>query len=498
MAFDMLEAMTMIAREKNIELEAVIETLEESLLAAAKKKYANTDNISFKFDRKTNELLMMATKRVTNEVNESDVEISIEEAREIDSSADLGDEVDIYIDYEAEFGRNAIASAKQILVQKVREKERDRIYDEYIDKIGTLIAGVVQQVDKGNVIVNLGRGESLLPIKEQIPREKFRQGDRVRALIIDVQKASRGPQIILSRVNNEFVRALFALEVPEIFEKIIEIRTIAREPGERTKVAVYSSDERIDPVGACVGIKGVRVQSIVRELNNERIDIVPYSSNPEVFVTRALAPANVVAIELNEEEQKMTVVVEEDKLSLAIGRSGQNARLASKLTGWKVNIMSDVEYDISKHMEAELLAPVGQLEGVGPKLEERLSEANIATVQKLAESSIETLTKIEGLGQKTAETLIERSKELVEVLEEEYRKKKEAEREAQKGLSAKDKDKLSVGDVFEDDDDYVTEEDDVQKAEQPEVEADEDEDKKEKNEEKDTDDKTEEDTGEKV
>ena len=468
MAFDMLEAMTMIAREKNIELEAVIETLEASLLAAAKKKYANTDNISFKFDRKNNELLMMATKRVTNEVNESDVEISIEEAREIDSSADLGDEVDIYIDYEAEFGRNAIASAKQILIQKVREKERDRIYDEYIDKIGTLVAGVVQQVDKGNVIVNLGRGESLLPLKEQIPREKFRQGDRVRALIIDVQKASRGPQIILSRVNNEFVRALFALEVPEIFEKVIEIRTIAREPGERTKVAVYSSDERIDPVGACVGIKGVRVQSIVRELNNERIDIVPYSSNPEVFVTRALAPANVVTIELNEVEQKMTVVVEEDKLSLAIGRSGQNARLASKLTGWKVNIMSDVEYDTSKHMEAELLAPVGQLEGVGPKLEERLSEANISTVQKLAECSVETLTKIEGLGQKTAETLIERSKEMVEILEEEYRKKKEAERAAQKE-AGKDKDKLSVGDVFEDDDDDVTEEDDIPKAEQPEV-----------------------------
>ena len=491
MAFDMLEAMTMIAREKNIELEAVIETLEASLLAAAKKKYANTDNISFKFDRKTNELLMMATKRVTNEVNEPDVEISIEEAREIDSSADLGDEVDIYIDYEAEFGRNAIASAKQILVQKVREKERDRIYDEYIDKIGTLIAGVVQQIDNGNVIVNLGRGESLLPIKEQIPREKFRQGDRVRALIIDVQKASRGPQIILSRVNNEFVRALFALEVPEIFEKVIEIRTIAREPGERTKVAVYSSDERIDPVGACVGIKGVRVQSIVRELNNERIDIVPYSSNPEVFVTRALAPANVVTIELNEAEQKMTVVVEEDKLSLAIGRSGQNARLASKLTGWKVNIMSDVEYDNSKHMEAELLAPVGQLEGVGPKLEERLSQADISTVQKLAESSIETLTKIEGLGQKTAETLIERSKEMVEILEEEYRKKKEAERAALKE-AGKDKDKLSVGDVFEDDDDYVTEEDEIPKAEEPEVvEEEENEEKKEQG-------KTEEDSDEKV
>lgn len=480
MAFDMVEAMTMIAREKNIDFDAVVETLEASLLAAAKKKYPFTDNIHFKFDRKNNELLMMATKRVVDSVNDPYVEISVNEAKEIDSSAELGDEVDIYIDYEAEFGRNAIASAKQILIQKVREKERDRIYEEYIDKVGTLASGVVQQVDKGSVIVNLGRGEALLPLKEQIPREKFRQGDRMRALIIDVQKASRGPQIILSRVNNEFVRSLFALEVPEIFEKVIEIRSIAREPGERTKVAVYSSDERIDPVGACVGIKGVRVQSIVRELNNERIDIVPFSSNPEVFVTRALAPATVVRIDVDEPEKKMTVVVDEDKLSLAIGRNGQNARLASKLTGWKVNIMSNVEYDEAKHKEAELLVPVGQLEGIGVKLEERLNAANISTIQKLAESSVETLVKIEGLGQKTAETLLERAKAFVAELEKEYLQKKEAEKAAAKKGESKDEEKLTVKDVFEEDEEVVSEEDGAGETKAPAIDKVDEEDSREK------------------
>ncbi|MDF1544071.1 MAG: transcription termination/antitermination protein NusA, partial [bacterium] len=236
MAFDMVEAMTLIAREKNIDFDTVVETLQESLLAAAKKKYKNTENISFRFDRKTSDLLMIATKTVVDEVNDPDEEIVLSEAREMDKEAEAGDELEIYIDYEFEFGRNAIASAKQILIQKVREAERDRIYEEYIDKVGTLASGVVQQIDKGNVIVNLGRGEAILPIKEQIPREKFRQGDRVRAYILDVQKNMRGPQIILSRVSNEFLRTLFELEVPEIYERIIEIKAIAREPGERAKI----------------------------------------------------------------------------------------------------------------------------------------------------------------------------------------------------------------------------------------------------------------------
>ena len=456
MSFDMIEAMTVIAREKNIEFDTVLETLQAGLLAAARKKYTFTENISFRFDRKTNELLMIATKRVVSEVEDSDVEVSLAEAKEIDPEAELDDELELYIDYEVEFGRNAIAAAKQILIQKVREAERDRIYDEYIDKVGTLVSGVVQQVDKGNVIVNLGRGEGIMPIKEQIPREKFRQGDRIRTYILDVQKATRGPQVILSRVNNEFLQRLFAIEVPEIYERVIEIKAIAREPGERAKVAVYSSDDRIDPVGACVGIKGVRVQSIVRELNNERIDIVPYSANEEVFVTRALAPAKVVNIDVDYLEQKMTVAVEDDKLSLAIGRNGQNARLASKLTGWKVNIMSETEYNEMKHREAEMLVPVGNLDGVGPKMEERLADADIGSVQRLANTTIEALVKIEGLGEKTAETLVDKAKAFVAELEEDYERRKAEEKataQAEGVAPARLRDdKLRAEDVFEDDD----------------------------------------------
>jgi N utilization substance protein A len=458
MAFDMLEAMTLIAREKNIDFDAVVETLEASLLAAAKKKYAYTDNITFKFDRKANELSMIATKKVVNQVNDPNTEIPLIDAKELDPEAQLGDELDIYLDYEFEFGRNAINSAKQILIQKIREAEHERIYNEFIDKVGTLVTGVVQQIDKGNVIVNLGRGEAILLVKEQIPREKFRQGDRIRAYILDVQKTPRGPQIILSRVNNEFLRALFALEVPEIYEKIIEIRAIAREPGERAKIAVYSSDERIDPVGACVGIKGVRVQSIVRELNNERIDIVPFTSNPEVFVTRALAPAKVTAIDVFDAEKKMTVAVEDEKLSLAIGRNGQNARLASRLTGWKVNILAESEYNDQKKREAEMLVPVGDLEGIGTKIRDRLIESDISSIQRLAAASVETLMKIEGIGQKTAETLIERAKERVEEIEIERRNADKLEKASP--TTSVSEERLAASDVFHDDADIEDDDDD--------------------------------------
>lgn len=467
MAFDMMEALTLIAREKSIELDTVIEALESSLLVAAQKKYSQTENLSFKFDRKNNELLMIATKRVIAEVADPDQEISLESAREIDASAEVGDELDLYLDYEAEFGRNAIASAKQILVQKIRDIEHERIYDEFIDKVGTLVSGVVQQIDKGNVIVKLGRGEAILPGKEQIPREKFRQGDRVRAYILDVQNTPRGPQIVLSRNNEEFLRQLFALEVPEIYERVIEIKRIAREPGERAKVAVYSSDDRIDPVGACVGIKGVRVQSIVRELNNERIDIVPYSTHSEMFVTRSLAPAKVVHIDVFEMEDKMTVVVEDEKLSLAIGRNGQNARLASKLTGWKINILSESEYNEARKREAEILEPVGMLEGIGDKIRDRLVEHDISSVQRLAAATPETLTKINGIGPKTAEKLIERALARVEVLEAEKEEREAGLAEEMSTAGAEGV--LSESDVFIDDDGPEIEED---VADESEVESD--------------------------
>jgi N utilization substance protein A len=240
--------------------------------------------------------------------------------------------------------------------------------------------------------------------------------------------------------------------VPEIYEKVIEIRAIAREPGERAKIAVYSSDDRIDPVGACVGIKGVRVQSIVRELNNERIDIVPFSSNPEMFVTRALAPAKVVYIDMDELEKAMTVAVEDEKLSLAIGRNGQNARLASKLTGWKVNIMSETEYNEQKRREAEMLVPVSQLEGVGAKIQERLAAVNISSVQRLAMTPPEVLVKVEGIGARTAESLTERAKQMAQQLEEEYRQREEDEKRATAKLQEEEaEESLSADDVFQED-----------------------------------------------
>lgn len=430
MAYEIVQELANIARDKNIDMDIVVSKVEESLLAAAKKKYPLAENISIKLDRKKGEIYMIAVKKVVKKVTDKMTEISLEDARELDDSAQIGDEMDIYLELYEELGRNAITTAKQVLIQKVREAERDKIYDEYITRVGQLASGTVQQIDKGNLIINLGKAEAILTTKEQIPREKYRQGDRIRAFILDVQKSMAGPQVILSRVSNDFIRCLFELEVPEIFERVIEIKAIAREPGERTKIAVYSADERIDPVGACVGIKGVRVQAIVRELNNERIDIIPFSSNPEVFVTRSLAPAKVVHIDVFEDETAMTVAVEDDKLSLAIGRNGQNARLASKLTGWKINIMSETEYNEMKKRESEDLIPVGSLEGIGAKIEERLVAADITTVQKLAKTDPETLIDIEGIGQKTAETLIEKAKAMVAELairrkEEEKRRKEE-------------------------------------------------------------------------
>ncbi len=433
MAFDILESLALIAREKNIDMDTVISKVEESLLAAAKKRYPDIDNVVFELSRKNGEISMIATKKVVDKVTDKMREILLKDARELDGSAELGDEMEIFLEVDEEFGRNAIATAKQVLIQKVREAERDKIYDEYISRVGQMASGTVQQIDKGNLIINLGKAEAILPVKEQIPREKYRQGDRVRALILDVQKSMSGPQIILSRASNDFLRRLFELEVPEIFERVIEIREIAREPGERTKLAVYSADERIDPVGACVGIKGVRVQSIVRELNNERIDIIPYSSNPEVFVTRSLAPAKVVHIEVFEDQQAMTVAVEDDKLSLAIGKSGQNARLASKLTGWKINIMSETEYNEVKKREAEEMVPIGRLEGIGSKLEEKLVMADYSSIQQLAKAEIEDLVKIEGIGQKSAENLIEKARDFVTQIEikrhEKAKKAAEAEEE---------------------------------------------------------------------
>lgn len=407
---EILEALHQITKNKNIDIDFVLESLKTGLLTAAKKKFGDTDNMKADVDLKTGEIKIYAEKKVVKEVADRNLEITLPEAKDIEVETKIGDIVKVPISLE-EFGRNAILTAKQILIQKVREAEREKIYEDYKDKVGDVITGTVQQVEKGNVIVNLGKAEAIVPPKEQITKERYRPGDRIRAYIKDVQKSVRGPQIILSRVHPGFLERLFELEVPEIFERIIEIKAVAREPGERAKIAVTSIDERIDPVGACVGVKGTRVQSIVRELNNERIDIVPYSPDPQTFVTRALAPAKIAKIELVTEDNSMNVIVEDDMLSLAIGRGGQNARLAAKLTGQKINIISSSERKTQKRLEEGPKIVISLLPGVGKKLEEKLIQAKIETVQDLAKATVKTLTQIEGIGEKRARTLIEAAKE---------------------------------------------------------------------------------------
>jgi N utilization substance protein A len=410
MNYEILEALSQITKNKNIDMEFVIQTLEASLMSAAKKKFGDTDNIAIDIDPTSGEINITATKKVVKQATDPNTEITLEAAQEIDPEAELGDEVEVEVGFD-EFGRNAISVAKQNLIQKVREAERQRIYQEYKDKVETIVTGGVQQIEKGHLIVNLGRAEGIIPPKEQIPKERYRQGDRIRALIIDVQETAKGPQIVLSRASSVFLKRLFELEVPEIYERIIEIKAVAREPGERCKIAVSSIDDRVDPVGACVGVKGTRVQSIVRELSSERIDIVPWSPDSQAFATRALAPAKVVHIDTYHDDNSMTVVVEDDRLSLAIGRAGQNARLAAKLTGWKINILSETEYREQKKLEEQLKIYVTELPGVGKKLKEKLEAGGIETIQDLAKSSVEDLVQIEGVGKKRAESLVQKAKE---------------------------------------------------------------------------------------
>ncbi len=471
MSYDILEAMTQIAREKNLDLQYVVETLESSLLSAAKKKFSNADNIFVKIDPQTGDINIHALRTVVTNVTDANLEISLKEAKEIDDAAEEGDEVEVYIPFE-DFGRNAIATAKQLMIQKVREAEREMIYEEYSKKIGELVTGSVQQIDKGDLIVNLGRAEALLPSDQQIPREKYRQGERVRALIADVRRNQRGPQVILSRAHDGLVRKLFELEVPEIFERIIEIKAIAREPGERAKIAVSSADQRVDPVGACVGIKGVRVQSIVRELSNERIDIVQWHPDPEILMARALSPASVVKTEAFPEDQSMTVVVDDEKLSLAIGRQGQNARLAARLTGWRINIMSDSEYSEMKRKEVESKVPISKLPGLSEKLTTSLLNMDILYIQDLIATSEDDLITIPGIGPKRAAALIEGARQYLADLQaqQEFERQKELDEEVEEdfdddGFEDEEKSDLDADDdaragdeVIDDDEEPVADE----------------------------------------
>jgi N utilization substance protein A len=413
MNYDILEAFGQIAKEKNLELEYILQTVETALASAVKKKYNTEDNVRVEIDRTEGEIKVFLTKKVVENVTNPGQEMTVDEASQYYEDVELGQVLDVPMPFE-DFGRNAIATAKQILIQRVREAEREKVFQEYKDKAGELVTGNVQQIDKGNIIVNLGRAEAIIPPREQIKKEKFRQGDKIRAVITDVQETNRGPQITLSRSSTDFLKKLFEMEVPEIAERIIDIKAMAREAGERSKVAVYSNDDRIDAVGACVGVKGVRVQNIVRELNNERIDIVPWSSEPMIFVTKALAPAKIVNVDVFPPDKKMLVAVADDKLSLAIGKAGQNARLAAKLTGWKINIMSATEYEALKKSEEEEKVDIETVEELGAKLVQKLLQAGLETAQDVIKAGRERLMEIEGVGEKTADKILAASSAAIE------------------------------------------------------------------------------------
>jgi N utilization substance protein A len=393
---NIIEALGQIAREKNVDRDMVIETLADALVSAARKRYGNGDNFEAQIDPETGSMSVMARKTVVNEVNEPDLEIELEPAQEIDHQAQLGSVVFEELNL-ADFGRNAIQTAKQILIQRVREAERERIYEEFASRISHIEVATVQQISHGDIILQLGRAEAAVPLKEQIRRERYRQGDSVRGYVFEVIKSVRGPQVLLSRTHPEFLRKLFALEVPEIAEGIVQIHALAREPGERAKIAVSSNDERVDPVGACVGVKGSRVQAVVRELSGERIDIVPWIDEPDIFISRALSPATVTRVITDERRHHAQVIVDEEQLSLAIGKAGQNSRLAVQLTGWGLDIITEDEYQRRLRRLEESKVELRRLDGVSELIALSLATSGFISLRGIAESEADMLETVPGL-----------------------------------------------------------------------------------------------------
>jgi len=425
-----LEAFSQIIRVKRVDKATLIDTIKTSLISAARRKFGQESEIAVELDDAKGVLEVYRVYEVVKEVEDPEKQISLKEARKMDDEAEVGSEIRMLLPLE-EFGRNAVQTAKQVLMQKVREAERERIYEEYKDKVGVIVSGTVRQVDRGNILVNLGRAEAYLPVREQIRKERYNQGDTIRAVVIEVDKEAKGPQIILSRTSNQFLQKLFEQEVPEIFDGDVEIKSIAREPGGRSKIGVHSRSEKVDAVGSCVGMKGSRVQAVVNELHGEKIDIVSWSENSSEFVARALAPARVSALRFNEAEQEALAIVEEDQLSLAIGREGQNVRLASKLTGWKIDLTTVREVERRDRIEQKLQMDISDMYGVTPRIAQKLKGIGILTVQKLYKTPVEEILELEGIGPKTADKLKEMAYETMEelnkALEELIEKEKEAE-----------------------------------------------------------------------
>ncbi|MBW1667564.1 MAG: transcription termination/antitermination protein NusA [Deltaproteobacteria bacterium] len=417
-----------VSREKGLEKENLIKTLEEAVKTAAKKKLGPNYDLEVSFNEEIGEIEVFEFKEVVEEVQDDHLEISLEEARKIDPECEVGDSLGIKMDTD-EFGRIAAQSAKQVIMQRLREAERNIVFDDFKDRRGEIVHGIVQRFDKGSIIVNLGRTEAELPPKEQIPKESYKQGDRIRAYILDVRQYSRGPQIILSRTHPNFLSALFENEVPEISEGIVSIVQVAREPGSRAKIAVTSRDSDVDPVGACVGMKGTRVQAVVQELRGEKIDIVTWDPDAAKFICNALAPAEITRVIVDEDNRSMEVVVPDDQLSLAIGKKGQNVRLASRLSGWHLDVTSETEYNRSLKEAYESLL---KIDGVGEKTALTLYQAGYRSFEEMAKADVSDLVQLKDIGEEKALKIIQSAQEQLK-REEAEAAKKEAESSAEIG-----------------------------------------------------------------
>ncbi len=341
---ELILALEELEKEKGIKKAYLIESIETALVTAYKKNFDSADNVKVVMDNTTGEAHLYAVKEVVEVAEDSKLQISLEQAKKISKKLEIGDTVDIEM-VPKDFGRIAAQTAKQVIIQKLREAERDIIYTEFNDRKGEIVSGIVQKAESGVVIMDLGKLEGVMPQKEQIPTEHYKVNDKIKGYVLDVVRGLKGnPQVIVSRASAEFVRKLFELEIPEIYEGLIEIKSVSRDAGSRSKVAVYSTNPDIDPVGSCVGQKGVRIQNIINELNGEKIDVIEWNNDPSIYIVSALLPAKVLAVDIKEEEKFAQVIVPDDQLSLAIGKSGQNARLAAKLTNWKIDIKSETQF----------------------------------------------------------------------------------------------------------------------------------------------------------
>jgi N utilization substance protein A len=410
-----------IAKDKGIDAAEIIGALEEAMKQAARKRHGQEKDIEARYNDDLGEIELFEFREVVEEVTDPESQIELHAARgSYDADAEVGDEIGVKLDT-SDFGRILAQAAKQVIIQRIRDAERENTFDEYCDRKGEIVNGIVRRFEKGSIIIDMGRAEAALSPKEQVPRETYRPGDRIRAYVLDVARVSKGPQIVLSRACMEMLTKLFEQEVPEIYEKIVTIESSAREPGGRSKIAVSSRDSDVDPVGACVGMKGSRVQAVVQELRGERIDIVPWNPDPARYVCSALSPAQVSKVIIDEATRSMDVIVPDDQLSLAIGRRGQNVRLAVQLTGWRIDIKSESKMrDVARWLSEA----VSVVEGWGDLEADLLLQQGITSLEDLSECQTELLTSLPGINEDGVARIRERAIELVE------RKREEEEEQA--------------------------------------------------------------------